>query len=814
MRKSVILCLALLLGVLTFHTYDLLQPSYVSAASASNVDADFGWDDPDDTLPDSGKSHSGGSGSSDDSDDSEDTDEDDSTWMPEWVQSLIKKIDNLFQTFQDLMSGKLIHDAIQGLVVMWVDEMLTPLYNVFAKSYLFTPRLAEIGVVFKSWSFISLMSFAALMIGTIILAINIARGKEDLKLLLRSFLISLVALILSMTVLNILNVLVNWATQISLQGIIGTTNIQYQGLTGQQIMKSVLLGADGITEATYEAQTVGQIAVATEGGLFSLLAYVLFIALPLWILSVAKSLLLMIMAIFVGGWITYTAYSGKVETLAGYTNLYIRTLLVGYFCAVHWAVFVKQQTDYGVGEGFSAEIGIPPLFFACFSVVLLFIFFYFFWFKPLVKAVQQPITLGGGNVIEQAGNWGQRLSKSMNAIGKRLGSESLQKKSLSWEDKSKRMSEVGERMKNQKSIMMSRAASSITAGISEEMQGIKYQAPDIKVERGQSVVSQEAVSLMPEVEVLTDASAAAMYKALKPQGFQRAAVIEVKSPDQALKMPEAVEKINRTHAGAVSWNADVGEILVKNTSSAVLKELSQLGISTEQAEQGYAKSDVFVSAKSQRIKQFNEQDPESQAVFSNASKALGAYQKVRMSPGEAKEVQQSLLDQKSKKKNMGWVSEVRVDSTGLIIPAHAMKHAMPVIQSVMNHVSDKKQVNLPRNSAFLEGMLADWAKSPETAELARMVEPLDNGYSALVPQRHVSDFERHLDRYKMNRTLYWKTKKGRYMTIKDGVPFDIGAVPSNGLNMGSYEKFQEEAMHKHMNQSESPSKGKGKGGKE
>lgn len=281
--------------------------------------------------------------------------EDNPWYMPEWVSALMEDFQQMNQTFKDLMSGKLIHDAIEGLIVSWVDEMMSPLYGAFAKSYLFSPRVAEISLVYSGWSIFSIIGLAAILAGSLVLAWNVIHGKKDLKKMLQAFIVSFVACLLSLTVLNFLNVLMNWITQKFLSGIIGTTDILYEGLKGDQILKSLILGADGITDAIYASKTLGEIVVATEGGIFTLLMFVTIVVVPLFFISVLKVLVLMMMAIFVAIWISYTAYSGKIETLIGFINIYIRTLLVGLISAIQYGIFVRLQTDYGEGLDFQAK---------------------------------------------------------------------------------------------------------------------------------------------------------------------------------------------------------------------------------------------------------------------------------------------------------------------------------------------------------------------------------------------------------------------------------------------------------------------------
>ncbi|WP_438498681.1 hypothetical protein, partial [Paenibacillus sp. IHBB 3054] len=283
-----------------------------------------------------------------------------SWYIPDWVDDMIHKVDDMIQSFKDLMSGKLIKDAIEGLVVLLVDELMSPLYDAFAKSYLFTPQIAEIDLVQSGWSIFMIIGLVSLFIGISWLAFKIIRGKKDLGSLLKVFLLCFVATYLSLTALNIANVGINWMASKMFEGIIGTSGITYEGLDGQQILKAMIVGADGITEASYAAQTLGELTVSTSGGIFNLLGYLILVVLPLYVVAVVKTLVLMFMAILVNLWITQSAYTGKFETMLGFANLYVRTLIVGLICGLHWAIFVKMQTDYGEGTGFSAAIGIPP----------------------------------------------------------------------------------------------------------------------------------------------------------------------------------------------------------------------------------------------------------------------------------------------------------------------------------------------------------------------------------------------------------------------------------------------------------------------
>ncbi|MFD2879939.1 hypothetical protein ACFTAO_34485 [Paenibacillus rhizoplanae] len=84
----------------------------------------------------------------------------------------------MIQSFKDLMSGKLIKDAIEGLVVLLVDELMSPLYDAFAQSYLFTPQIAEIALVQSGWSLFMIIGLVLLFIGISWLTFKIIQGKK------------------------------------------------------------------------------------------------------------------------------------------------------------------------------------------------------------------------------------------------------------------------------------------------------------------------------------------------------------------------------------------------------------------------------------------------------------------------------------------------------------------------------------------------------------------------------------------------------------------------------------------------------------
>ncbi|WP_139293528.1 hypothetical protein, partial [Mycobacterium tuberculosis] len=134
-------------------------------------------------------------------------------YIPDWVIDLLEKIDAMIQKFNDLMSGKLIKDALVGLGVLLIDEALNPLYDAFSKGFLFTPQIAEIDGVRGAWSTVMIISISALFLGILYMAIKVFRGKASLNTLLKVFIGAFIINFFSLTILNILNVGLNMLTQ-------------------------------------------------------------------------------------------------------------------------------------------------------------------------------------------------------------------------------------------------------------------------------------------------------------------------------------------------------------------------------------------------------------------------------------------------------------------------------------------------------------------------------------------------------------------------------------------------------------------------
>lgn len=718
-----------------------------------------------------------------------------SWYIPDWVDDMIQKVDDMIQSFKDLMSGKLIKDAIEGLIVLLVDELMSPLYDAFAKSYLFTPQIAEIAMVQSGWSLFMIIGLVLLFIGISWLTFKIIQGKKDLGSLLKVFFICFVATYFSLTVLNIANVGINWMASKMFEGIIGTSGIAYEGLEGQQILKAMIVGSDGITEASYAAQTLGELTVSTSGGIFSLLSYLLLVVLPLYVVAVLKTLVLMFMAILVNLWITQSAYTGKLETMIGYANLYLRTLLVGLICGLHWAIFVKMQTDYGEGTGFSAAIGIPPIIFAILSALALLVFFFFFWLKPLMKATQNPMTLNGAQVVESMGKWGERTSTSLDSMGKRMGSEGVQKKALSMQEASKRMQNAAERMRTQRSVGRDKMVSSLSGGLSESVQGIAYHEPEEWLEEGGQVhVDIEHELAFGESEIKS--SALNISTVLGEEGFRSVSLLQAPVA-QRKQLTKKLSTLKKEYQDDVQWDERTGELILAGHTLDMLPQLEQDGFDVSAIREGMYKDGAFVDLNSAPQITMLKDTTEAEQAVKQIKEALPLYTQAKLPQGKASAAYHALQDRADE---YPWVKELLLEQGALWLPDDYLEEATEVLEGMLAQTTRKIRYNFPRHSRFAATMVEAWERSGSVKGLVEVLELANDESHVYVPEEHLSEFQKAYDSYRKDRIPYWRAKDGAVYVIKDRVPVNYGQPPLDGLDMGSFEKLQKEMLHRHEKQ--------------
>ena len=705
------------------------------------------------------------------------------------------KIDRVTTSVSDVMSGQFLKDAVDNLFVLWVDEMNRPLYDVFSKVYLFTPRMGSIDFVYGLWSMITMLCIILLIIGIGVLANQIIKGKKDLKSLMKVFIIALVSSALSLTVLNIIQVVMNWGTHTMMEGMLDTQDIDYTALGGEDILKAIAVGLDALTDPEYMQFTLAAL-LKDQGGIMTLFLYSFIVIFPLYLIAVIKLIVLIIMTVGVGFWITYMSYTGKVEALIGFLNIYIRTLLLGGAITLHWTLFVKAQTDYMNGEGIFAVTGIAPVLAAPISMLLFYILFFFLWLRPVWRAVRDPIALNGGEAVEKAGKLSERASTSLQSIGKRLGSEYMQRKGLNFGEASKKMQQTGQRMQDmsRQSITSKRMLSKATGGVSEAIAGVRYELPQKWSEEQGTVTTLKAKPISFEgTHVKSDPHEVAHR--LKSAGFAAAQILQVPK-DERKDMQRLLETgFQKKYGDAISYKESTGQLVLSgHQAQAALREMKDEQFTTNQVKQGHIKEGVIVHQDGAITMLAH--DEKAKEALQTVKDKLPTYTKANLTKDEAAEAYKRLTTT-TEWKLKPWIKTIQLRDDGLWIPESDVGELTPLLQKMRKTDVHQVRVNMPSGSAFLPKMLEDLKQQGRYSDLLDAVEANAKGNYIMVQQEQLPHFYQAYDDYRKDRTPYYKSSNHKVKVIIDGVPVNYGAAPLNGLDMGSFEELQKSALRQH-----------------
>ncbi|RJX40945.1 hypothetical protein D3P09_02700 [Paenibacillus pinisoli] len=718
--------------------------------------------------------------------------------LPRILKEAGEKMDRVTTAVSDVMSGKFLKDAIDNLVIIWADESYSPLYSVFEKIYLFTPRIAEIGFVRGMWSVISLLCVIALIIGAAVLAVNVIRGKKDMKTLLKSFIVCIVSTMVSLTVLNMINVIINWITHMALEGIIGTTEIDYTSLSGEEVLKALIVGVDIMIDPSYASHTLGEL-LAAQGGIIALILHTIFVIFPAYIIKVLIILTLIAMSIFIGFWIAYSAYTGKLEVLVGYLNMYVRTLLAGGLTSLHWAIFVKAQTDYGAGKGIWFELGLKPAVAAPTSVCILMVVLFFLWIRPLWRAVKDPLTLNGGKAVESVGMWSERASKTLHAVGQRLGSTAMQQRGLNFSKMATRMKDAGKRMQESRTTLGQRALSKISGGTSEAIQGVRYEQPSNWAAEAGTIVSVDSMPVQFQGSQVMAAGSHEIAHALKPAGFQASTMVKVADKERAdFKKLLVTDDFKNKFGQSVTYKESTGQLLIEGSQSkAVLREMQSAQFTVGNVKAGHAKDGLFVGNNGEvETLSSLEQTKEAMKVL---KEKLPAYTKANLSKADASEAHKRILKDSAR---FPWANKLQMRNDGLWIPESLVEQVRPVLEGLQKTGKHQVRLELPKGSAFLEKMMQDFQANSEHTDLVASLEANVKLNHVLVEKEKVEHFKKAYEAYRRDRTPYWVNRSGKIMVVIDGVPVEYGKAPLKGLDMGSFEELQKEALRKHADKNQ------------
>lgn len=708
------------------------------------------------------------------------------------INELSDTIADIFKTLKDFMSGKLMFDAFVGFMVLLGDSAVNQVYDLFEKSFLFTPRVAEIQSVQDGWTFFVYISLIILLISIMMVIISVLRGNASPGPLIKVIAICFLCSLFSLTIINVLNVLLNWGIHSTINYLMDGTGITYAKLNGQEVLKALIVGEKGISGETFKEETVMKILSGENGGLFTMVFFSVLVILPLSMFTVVKVIALLALAIGCALYICAAALTGKVEPIIGFMNIFVRTLIACYSLAAFWAGMAKLQTDTMNEKGLLFAIGFPAMWVVIIGSTLLSIGLYHFWIKPLVAAVKDPVNLAGGLALEGLGNVGEKMSDFLGNVGDRFGLKGLQKRADKWKKSSQEMANHGIQMQNErektKQMKQLKKAALLQDGEGVETAQQQIAAPTDWIAAVEDIQEDDVIRAdFKEMSLLE--TGPTLQKMMKKEGFETLTGISL-DKEATQKASQWLDKLTDKQKAALNVKQytsretpDGGiELTTSGKPDALLKAMEKEGIEATVTTH-YDKNGLWINGQTGHIT--TDGTVEAENALETLQESYGTYERVDMPIEQAKEALK-----KAKKAGAEWAKYAIMQEDGLWVTSVDLDQASIDLGTSRGTVTDIQKVSLPEGSQFMNQMLDDWEQSGLHHNLLSKIRTEESDSELFIPAEYFDEFEQAYEEYRTGRPLYWTTKNGEIKVIQDQVAVNYGtSPPANGLDMGSFEKY-------------------------
>ncbi|WP_162495396.1 hypothetical protein [Paenibacillus bovis] len=719
----------------------------------------------------------------------------DAWYIPQWVTDLMEKVDAMLKTFQDLMSGKLIYDAINSVVILWANDSVEPIMDLFARSFLFTPRVAEMVFVQNAWSIFMTISFVLMVVAVLLLAYSLIRGNKAPGPILKNFMICFVCSVLSLTIINIINVGVNGFTATSLESMVGGTGIDYKNISGDNVLKSMVVGGKALSDPTFKEQTLTQTLSAEKGGIFTMFLFLLTVVDTMTLMTFIKLIAIVLLSILSPVYVSISAMLGRIDPITGFLNLFVRTTLAGYLMALFWGWSVKLQNQTLNQEGWLYDLGIPATWFICFLALVASFILYNQWLRPLWFAMSDPVTLGGGATLEGLGIAGNHLADFIGHVGSQFGLTGLQKKAKSWSDKSKSMADQGRRMREERERQMQNRMNGNKSSRSRYQQAINDPQADMYLQEPAAADWVQSIETLEDEDIapasfrglsLLD-SGRSLQKTMDAAGFTRQTSVQLAAGAEEAAQ-QWIHNLPKGLRAQVS-SLDGRSLMITGDPTQLLKNLEDAELGYDLQSSQYLNEGVSVDANTGRIHADNSES--SRAVLDQLAHDQDTYQRVNMPYAEAK----AALKQ-AQKEGASWTKYADLRSDGLWVHSSDIEQAMLDLGKARGTTTKVMRVELPPDSRFLNEMLDTWEKSGKYNELLEAIETSDSDTELFVRADQYEAFEQAYNDYRKGRRPYWTTRSGEVKVIQDQTAITYGSAPTNGLDMGSFENYVKRRVKK------------------
>lgn len=372
-----------------------------------------------------------------------------STGLIATIKEAMNAIRELFEFIKLLFTEGLL-GVINRTIADILNSALAAVAGTFGKLYLMTPSLITIPFVKNAWTFFFLISISLTGLSLAVTAFRVItklgsneQGKKGIRALLIA--IAFMGVTLAFVEVSIALQAFVWDAIIgeSSLGVLGNEYSSLRNIPGDMIMK-IAYSNYHISMEELQYLEISEVFLNPQngnlGGIFGLIISMSILIIT-GFLGLFRFFVLIIQDVTAPVYLVGGALMGDTRPQVGIANLIFRNITLQSLFTGGWVAMVFISRDESIANFFYDYIGISPILINVLLQFLILVAAYLYWMQPLIKALKDPLTLAGGEVITKFGGFMKGAGAAGETIARNMGWTSM-------ENLSTRTQEFGGKIQN------------------------------------------------------------------------------------------------------------------------------------------------------------------------------------------------------------------------------------------------------------------------------------------------------------------------------------------------------------------------------
>lgn len=398
----------------------------------------------------------------------EDEDDDGNSGLISAISGLVSSLKDFVENVKLILQGKLM-----DIVLEWLGKQFHSFFvlvnGLLGSAFMYTPPLHTKPWIHRGWSFVFWISLACLVLASVIAAGKVLHGNDKDRDPMGPLKIVLPAFGLAIASLYLVDFGIYVANKMSTAILQSTVNLA-QGFGAQRINVGDPAAGDIIVKFMFTPDAAFETVAGEESLLYQVLIknggmILLFIGYPILFLialvSLARYLLVVGLAIFSPIWHVGASLWGRTETLVGFWYQIGRLLALELVACVAWAVCARLQlAEIGklelgwlpqlqltqeIVKADALGIGVSATFATIIILLAYLVFSGAFVWKSYTTLLKDPVSLGGGGVMLGASKLVGKAALIGRGLSQRFDNPAWERRSMKLGETAKKAGDIGRR---------------------------------------------------------------------------------------------------------------------------------------------------------------------------------------------------------------------------------------------------------------------------------------------------------------------------------------------------------------------------------